>query len=179
LPGYWPTQDRLEEAAFATGTGTAMPLGITGAATVTQTTVTTGAYVIADVYNLHAALPPRFRNSPNAAFVCNVAQINRTRQLDTAGGSSFWTNLGKDSPEQLLGKGIYESSSMTSILTIAKLMVFSDFPVHIVDRLALTLAGAPVTGTGAFANVPQDRVAVYVLRVFQGQHCAGVRVLID
>lgn len=150
-------KDRLEEAAFATGTGTAMPLGITGAATVTQTTVTTGAYVIADVYNLHAALPPRFRNSPNAAFVCNVAQINRTRQLDTAGGASFWTNLGKDQPEQLLGKGIYESSSLASVLTTTnKIMVFGDFSqFYIVDRVGVSIIYEPlVTGTGASANLP-------------------------
>jgi HK97 family phage major capsid protein len=150
-------KDRLEEAAFATGTGTAQPLGIVQAATVTQTTVTTGAYVIADTYNLHAALPPRFRNSPNAAFVCNVAQINRTRQLDTAGGSSFWTNLGKDSPEQLLGKGIYESSSMTSVLTTtAKPMVFGDFSqFYIIDRVGVSVIYEPmVTGTGASANLP-------------------------
>ena len=150
-------KDRLEEAAFATGTGTAQPLGIVAAATVTQTTVTTGAYVIADTYNLHAALPPRFRNSPNAAFVCNVAQINRTRQLDTAGGSSFWTNLGKDSPEQLLGKGIYESSSMTGVLTTtAKPMVFGDFSqFYIVDRVGVSVIYEPmVTGTGASANLP-------------------------
>ena len=104
-------KDRLEEAAFATGTGTAQPTGVMVGATTTVAPVTTGAYVLADVYAIHAALPPRFRNSPNCAWVANVAQINRTRALDTAGGSSFWTNLGKDSPEQLMGKPIYESSS--------------------------------------------------------------------
>ena len=44
--------------------------------------------------------------------VANVAQINRTRQLDTAGGASFWTNLGKGQPETLLGAPIYESTTM-------------------------------------------------------------------
>ena len=89
-------KDRLEEAAFATGTGTAQPTGVMVGATTTVPPVTTGAYVLADVYAIHAALPPRFRNSPNCAWVANVAQINRTRALDTAGGASFWTNLGKD-----------------------------------------------------------------------------------
>jgi HK97 family phage major capsid protein len=158
LPGLLAdAKDRLEEAAFATGTGTAAPTGIVVAATTTQTTVTTGAYVIADVYNLHAALPPRFRNSPNCAFVSNVAQINRTRQLDTAGGASFWTNLGKDQPEQLLGKGIYESSSMDPVLTTThKPMVFGDFSqYYIVDRVGVSIIYEPmVTGTGASANLP-------------------------
>jgi len=58
---------------------------------------------LADVYAVQAALPPRFRNAPGAAWVANVAQINRFRQLDTAGGSSFWTNLGKGQPETLIG----------------------------------------------------------------------------
>jgi len=150
-------RDRLEENAFAVGTGTAQPKGIVTAATTTVATVTTGAYVVADVYALHAALPPRFRNSSQAAFVGNVAQINRTRQLDTAGGASFWTNLGKDAPEQLLGKGIYESSSMTNALTTtSKIMVFGDFgQYYIVDRIGVSVIYEPmITGTGASANLP-------------------------
>jgi HK97 family phage major capsid protein len=130
-------KDRLEEAAFATGTGTAQPTGVVVGATTTTATITTGAYVLGDVYAIHAALPPRFRNSPNCAWVANVAQINRTRALDTAGGSSFWTNLGKDSPEQLMGKPIYESSSIDPVLTTThKPMVFGDFSnYYIVDRV--------------------------------------------
>jgi HK97 family phage major capsid protein len=150
-------KDRLEEAAFAVGTGTAQPKGVVTAATTTVATTTTGAYVVADAYALHAALPPRFRNSPNAAFVANVAQINRTRQLDTAGGASFWTNLGQGAPEQLLGKGIYESSSMASVLTTtSKIMVFGDFSqYYIVDRVGTSIIYEPmITGTGASANLP-------------------------
>jgi HK97 family phage major capsid protein len=150
-------KDRLEEAAFATGTGTAQPTGVVVGATSTTATVTTGAYVLADVYNLHASLPPRFRNSPNCAWVANVAQINRTRALDTAGGASFWTNLGKDQPEQLMGKPIYESSSIDPVLTTThKPMVFGDFSnYYIVDRVGVSIIYEPmVTGTGASANVP-------------------------
>jgi HK97 family phage major capsid protein len=150
-------KDRLEEAAFATGTGTAQPTGVVVGATTTTSTITTGAYVLGDVYNIHAALPPRFRNSPNCAWVANVAQINRTRALDTAGGSSFWTNLGKDSPEQLMGKPIYESSSIDPVLTTThKPMVFGDFSnYYIVDRVGVSIIYEPmVTGTGASANQP-------------------------
>ena len=150
-------KDRLEEAAFATGTGTAQPTGVVVGATTTTATITTGAYVLGDVYAIHAALPPRFRNSPNCAWVANVAQINRTRALDTAGGSSFWTNLGKDSPEQLMGKPIYESSSIDPVLTTThKPMVFGDFSnYYIVDRVGVSIIYEPmVTGTGASANQP-------------------------
>ena len=158
LPGLLgDAKDRLEEAAFATGTGTAQPTGVVVGATTTQTTATTGAYVLADVYTLHAALPPRFRNSPSCAWVANVSQINRTRALDTAGGASFWTNLGKDAPEQLLGKPIYESSSIDPVLTTThKPMVFGDFSnFYIVDRVGVSIIYEPmVTGTGASANLP-------------------------
>ena len=150
-------KDRLEEAAFATGTGTAQPTGVVVGATTTVSTITTGAYVLGDVYAIHAALPPRFRNSPNCAWVANVSQINRTRALDTAGGSSFWTNLGKDSPEQLMGKPIYESSSIDPVLTTThKPMVFGDFSnYYIVDRVGVSIIYEPmVTGTGASANQP-------------------------
>jgi len=153
-------KDRLEEAAFATGTGTAQPTGVIVGGTTTQTTVTTGAYVVTDVYNIHAALPPRFRNSPSCAWVANVAQINRTRALDTAMGSSFWTNLGKDQPEQLMGKPIYESSSIDPVLTTThKPMVFGDFSnYYIVDRVGVSIIYEPmVTGTGASANIPSGQ----------------------
>ena len=166
LPGLLQdAKDRLEEAAFAVGTGTAQPKGVVTAATTTVATVTTGAYVVADAYALHAALPARFRNSPNAAFVANVAQINRTRQLDTAGGASFWTNLGQGAPEQLLGKGIYESSSMSSVLTTTnKIMVFGDFSqYYIVDRVGTSIIYEPmVTGTGASANLPTGQAGWFM-----------------
>ena len=167
LPGLLQdAKDRLEEAAFATGTGTAQPKGIAVAATTTVSTATTGAYVIGDVYALHGALPPRFRNSQNAAFVANVAQINRTRQLDTAGGASFWTNLGKDSPEQLLGKGIYESSSLSATLTGTNniCMVFGDFSqYYIVDRVGVSIIYEPmITGTGASANLPTGQAGWFM-----------------
>jgi hypothetical protein len=89
-------KDRLEEAAFATGAGsTTVPQGVVNGATTVFTGATTLVYAIGDVYGTHAALPARFRNSPAVAWVMNVAYINKTRQLDPAGGSSFWTNLGE------------------------------------------------------------------------------------
>ena len=110
LPGLLAdAKDRLEEAAFATGTGTAAAAGRRPRRDHHADHRHHRRVRIADVYALHAALPPRFRNAPNCAWVANVAQINRIRQLDTAGGASFWTNLGKGQPEKLLGKGIYES----------------------------------------------------------------------
>lgn len=143
-------RDRLEEAAFATGTGTSQPKGVITGATTTVSTATTGAYVVGDVYSTQQALPPRFRNSSSTAWVMNVSIINKSRQFDTAGGASFWTNLGKGQPETLLGSPIYESSTMAGALTTgSKIAVFGDFSnYYIVDRVGVSLMYEPmVKGT--------------------------------
>jgi HK97 family phage major capsid protein len=138
LPGLLAdAKDRLEEAAFATGSGAGQPQGVVNGATTVVTTATTTVVAIADVYAVQAALPARFRNAPGCAWVANVSQINRFRQLDTAGGSSFWTNLGKGQPETLLGAPIYESTTMASgVATTTLEAIFGDFGQYIiVDRV--------------------------------------------
>src|SRR5258707_3359964 len=93
-------KDRLEEAAFATGAGSGgVPQGVVNGATTVVTTATTAVIALGDIYAVQAALPPRFRNAPRCSWAANVAIINKIRQLDTAGGASFWTNLGKGQPE--------------------------------------------------------------------------------
>lgn len=152
LPGLLAdAKDRLEEAAFATGTGSGQPQGVVNGATTVVTTATTLVVAIADVYAVQAALPARFRNAPGAAWVANVSQINRFRQLDTAGGSSFWTNLGKGQPETLLGAPIYESTTMAGTVSAGSLeAIFGDFGQYIiVDRVGVSMIYEPlVKGTG-------------------------------
>lgn len=144
-------KDRLEEAAFATNTTAGIPLGVVPAATTVVTTATTTVVAQADIYAVQAALPPRFRNAPGCAWVANVAQINRVRQLDTAGGASFWTNLGKGQPETLIGAPIYESTTMSATIASGQLlMIFGDFQQYIiVDRVGVSMIYDPlVQGTG-------------------------------
>jgi HK97 family phage major capsid protein len=146
-------KDRLEEAAFATGAGSGgVPQGVITGATTVVTTATTLVVAIGDVYGTQQALPPRFRNAPGCAWVANVSIINKFRQLDTAGGASFWTNLGKGAPETLLGAPIYESTTMASALTSGNLLaVFGDFgQFYIVDRVGVSLIYEPlVKGSGS------------------------------
>ena len=140
-------KDRLEEAAFATGAGSSgVPQGVITGATTVVTTATTLVVAIGDVYATQQALPPRFRNAPGCAWVANVAIINKFRQLDTAGGASFWTNLGKGQPETLLGAPIYESTTMASALTSGNLLaVMGDFgQFFIVDRVGVSLIYEPL-----------------------------------
>jgi len=140
-------KDRLEEANFATGAGTTgIPQGVLTGATTVVTTATTLVVAIGDIYAAQGALPPRFRNAPGCSWVANVNQINRTRQLDTAGGASFWTNLGKGQPETLLGAPIYESTTMDPALAVGTLLaVFGDFGQFIiVDRVGVSLIYEPL-----------------------------------
>ena len=98
---------RSTPATLATGAGTGVfPQGAVTAATTGATAAAT-AYAVADVYTLQGRLSPRFRNSRSAAWLANLFYLNKTRQFDTAGGSSFWANLGQGTPEQLLGKPIH------------------------------------------------------------------------
>lgn len=145
-------KDRLEEAAFATGAGAGgVPKGVVTAATTAVTTAGVAAYAIADVYALQAAIPARFRIGGNLAVVMNIAQINRTRQMDTAGGSSFWTNLGQGQPAQVLGMPLYESTTMSAtIATGQKIAVAGDFNQYcIVDRVGMTVMYEPMVKDSA------------------------------
>lgn len=142
-------KDRLEEAAFAVGTGSGQPKGIFVAATTTVNTTgtanTTGISVVADFYGLQAALPPRFRSG--ASWVTSLTAINKARSFDTAGGSSYWTNLGQGSPERLLGGNIYESTSTPTyaVTTGTKLAVYGDFSQYaIVDRIGMSVMYEPM-----------------------------------
>lgn len=152
-------KDRLEEAAFATGAGSGgVPQGVITGATTVVTTATTLTIAVGDVYATQGALPPRFRNAPGCAWAANVAIINSFRQLDTAGGASFWTNLGKGQPETLLGAPIYESTTMSGTKAVGSLeAVFGDFgQFFIVDRVGVSLIYEPlVKGTGGILPAGQ------------------------
>jgi HK97 family phage major capsid protein len=145
-------KDVEEATAFATGGGTGVnPQGVLTGATGTVA-AGTAAFTVAHGYALLEALPPRFR--PNGTFVANLAQYNRIRQLDTAGGANIWVQnltqgVGNDASGNVgatfLGKPAYESSVMTSALTAAsKIMIFGDFRYFlIVDRIGMTVELVP------------------------------------
>jgi HK97 family phage major capsid protein len=186
LPGLLAdAKDRLEEAAFATGlgSGSGQPKGIITAATtlVTGADTTTHTIAIGDVYAVQAALPARFRR--NASWVASISAINRFRQLDTAGGSSYWTNLGQGQPERLLGGGIFESTTVAAYTGAAAgqlIAVYGDFnQFAIVDRIGMSVMYEPMvkdpttarpTGQGgwfAFWRVGSDALVPGAFRVMK------------
>lgn len=174
---------RHEEAAFATANvGATRPRGVIAAvAAVTASlvgSVTTTAFVKDDVYAVSSAMQPRWED--NASWLANKTIMNKIRQFDTAGGGSFWANLGMSTPEQLLGQSIYKTSTMDSAITTgAQVLLAGDFSEYcIVDRVGLSVLYEPMVkgsnqrptgeaGWYAFWRVGADVTAVDAFRLLQ------------
>jgi HK97 family phage major capsid protein len=176
-------KNRLEATAFAVAnTGATIPRGVVAAvAAVTASIVTaaaTGAYAVGDVYNTSDALRPR--DASQASWVANKKIFSLTRRFDTAGGSSFWANLGMGVPNQLLGQPTYEASAMTGVVTGgANVLLAGNFAeYYIVDRVGMAVMYDPIvkgtngrpTGQGgwfAFWRVGADVVDPSAFRLLQ------------
>lgn len=152
LPGLIAdAKNRLDEAAFATGSGTNQPKGIiTAVAAVTASRVspTTGGTFTtasrADVDKVLEAVPPRHRS--RSAWIANYSTYGIIRRMDTSGGSSFWVNLGGGQPQQLLGQPIYENSTMTATVTTgSNLLLAGDFSEYLIfDRVGMEVRFNPL-----------------------------------
>jgi HK97 family phage major capsid protein len=172
-------KDILEESKFAVGTGgTALnsgePSGIVSSLTNTQrvNAAASGAIAAGDIYNLEAALGPRFRLDNSVGFVANITTINKIRNASPSGaGSSFWATLGDGTPSRLLNHIIEESPSVTATAgtgtassgTASAQVVFGAWDnFYIVDRIGMSvLFETMVTGTGASANIPVGQQGWY------------------
>jgi len=158
---------RIENDAFAIGSGSAAPKGVvTAAAAVTASRVaasTAGALNTVDVYNVIAGVPPRHRST--SSWLANFATYSKIRQLDTSGGSAFWANLGANQPEVLLGRPTYESSEMSSSYVAGQyVLVAGDFAKYLVydvvgattleyiQNVVDTTTGRPTGQRGWFAT---------------------------
>lgn len=147
-------RDRLEEAAFATGSGTNQPWGAVTRATAVNSAVA-ATFSAADVYAVQTALPARFRGPRSRqAWVANIAIQQRIRQFDTAGGSSFWANIGGGMPPQLLGTDIEESTSMVGTITTgSKNLLLGDWSqYYVVDRIGMSVIYDPLVKDQATAR---------------------------
>src|SRR4051812_411278 len=187
-------KDRLEAAAFATAnTGATIPRGVVaGVAAVTASIVTsaaTGTFAVGDVYNTSDALRPR--DASQASWVANKKVFSLTRRFDTAGGSSFWANLGMGVPNQLLGQNQYEASTMTGVVsTGANILLAGNFAeYYIVDRVGMSVLYDPlIRSTGnnrptgqagwyAFWRVGADVVDPAAFRLLQLNQVAAATAL--
>jgi HK97 family phage major capsid protein len=159
-------KDRIEETAFAVGTGTGQPLGIIPAGTTQNRAGTAaGGPVAQDVYALMAALPARFRGPRSKnCWVGNLAVINSLRNVPAFTGAT--TSIVNDVTQDpfgnplMLGKPFLESTSIVGTYTTGnKVLAFLDFnQYYIVDRVGMSVVYDPVvlgsnrrpTGQGAW-----------------------------
>lgn len=156
-------KDRIEETAFAVGTGTGQPKGIIPAGTTLAAAAGTAATGpgAADVYALQAALPARFRG-PRAqnVWIANLTTINRLRNVPSFTGST--TSIVNDNGPipMLLGKPLLESTSVVGAFANGnKVLAYADArQYYIVDRVGMSVVYDPVvlganrrpTGQGAW-----------------------------
>lgn len=145
-------KDDLEAAKFINGADasnepvgliTALVAANSGASIVTSKT--TDTFAIGDVYKLHDALPARYRS--RAAWLANSSLYTLVRQFDTNGGAGLWTQLGSGTPQNLIGKPVYEAEAMDGDVTATEdnyVAVFGDFSNYVIaDRIGLTVEFIP------------------------------------
>ena len=146
-------KESLEAEAFATGSGSGQPTGIVtalaasagGASIVAAATDDT--FALADVHTLHDSLPARYRT--NASWLANNLIYSKIRQFDTNGGAGLWTTLGNGTPQQLLGRPVYEAEAMDGTVTTGSatanyVAIFGDLSNYVIaDRIGLTVELVP------------------------------------
>lgn len=142
-------KDRLEGAGFVVGTGSTQPNGVVTAVAGTTASRVAGSsgaagaadFVLADVYALKNALPPRYR--PGASWLGEQTVLNKIRRFGegVTANAAFWTDLNADIPPLLLGKPVYEASSMDNTIVSGSnddVLLFGDFSkYYIVDRIGM------------------------------------------
>jgi HK97 family phage major capsid protein len=182
LPGLLAdAKDRIEETAFAVGTGSGQPKGIIPAGTSQNRAGTAAAGPAAqDVYALMAALPARFRG-PRAqnVWAANLNTINALRNIPAFTGAT--TSIVNDSGPvpTMLGKPFLESTSIVGVFTTgSKVLAFMDATQFvIVDRVGMSVVYDPIvlganrrpSGQGAwyaFWRVGSDVSTATAIRVF-------------
>lgn len=174
-------KDRIEETAFAVGSGTGQPWGVItrGTSQNRAGTAATGP-VGQDVYALAGALPARWRGPrSNVVWLANLTTINSLRNVPSFTGST--TSIVNDSgPEPtMLGKPLLESTSILGTFTTGnKVLAYLDGrQYYIVDRVGMSVVYDPVvlganrrpTGQGAwyaFWRTGADVSVATAVRVF-------------
>lgn len=130
-------KDRLEAAAFATGSGTGEPTGIFTAldanTNVELQTTTAGTVGLVDLHAVYRALPIRWRR--RAAWGMNPLWLGAIRQLGSAVGASFSGDLRDPLPERIIGRPVVEIEEAPEAQTTTALdniLVFGDFSNYVI-----------------------------------------------
>ena len=126
-----------EEDSFFNGDGDGKPVGIfhsTGGAQVGVTAASTSAITADEIIDLFYSLGAPYRKK--AVWVLNDATVKSIRKLKDGNGNYLWQPaLTADTPDTLLGRPVYTSTSVPTIASGAKVIAFGDFSFYwIADR---------------------------------------------
>jgi hypothetical protein len=166
--------DELLVDKFTRGSGSGEPMGIVTAldadTTVEVLLGTAGTLAAADIYNVWAKLPQRFRRK--ASWLGAVEINNKIRQLGTANNFHATTvQLSAESAEVLMNKQWYETPYMTDLTSTAhtNVAVVGDFSNYVVARrggmsveLVPSCSTSPTTvrpGSAAGSRTPASAAA--------------------
>ncbi|MCB9408091.1 MAG: phage major capsid protein [Mycolicibacterium sp.] len=111
--------EQLTATAYVTGSGSGEPTGFVTALAGGASVVTgdgSEALADSDPVKLQNALPPRFQ--PNSAFLAALPTLNTLRIAETSAGALLYPSL-QTSPPTLLGRPVYEASTMDSAVNAA------------------------------------------------------------
>jgi HK97 family phage major capsid protein len=176
--------DRLEEAAFVTGTGSGQPFGAITRATVDGSTGLVNAASAVSVFSLLSNLPVRFRVYDQAKpyWMANIAVINLLRALTAfaAATNPVVNDNTDDGIPEMFGIDLLESTTMDASNAVGghkNLLIFDANSYLICDRIGTTVVYEPlvpgagginpagVTGWFAYRRVGADTPTATALRV--------------
>lgn len=127
-----------EEDAFFNGNGTGKPLGIlaaSGGAGTGVTTAAAAAITFDEVIDLFYSLKAPYRRK--AVFIMNDATVKTLRKLKATGtGEYLWQpSVTAGTPDTILNRPVYTSTSMPTIAASAKTILFGDLGYYwVADR---------------------------------------------
>jgi HK97 family phage major capsid protein len=176
--------NRLEEAAFVTGSGSGQPFGAITRATVDGNTGLVNAASAVAVFSLLSNLPVRFRVYDQAKpyWMANISVINLLRALTAfaAATNAIVNDNTDDGIPEMFGIDLLESTTMDSSNAVGghkNLLIFDANSYLICDRIGTTVVYEPlVPGTGginpagivgwfAYRRVGADTPTATALRV--------------
>jgi HK97 family phage major capsid protein len=174
--------NRLEEAAFVTGTGSGQPFGAITRATVDGSTGLVNVASAVSVFSLLSNLPVRFRVYDQAKpyWMANIAIINLLRALTAFASATNAIVDDSTNPPTMFGYPLLESTTMDGSNATGghkNLLIFDANSYLIADRIGTTVIYEPlVPGAGginpagingwfAYRRVGADTPTATALRV--------------